>query len=137
MRRLTPLVLLLLACVVLAACGGSGGGSSNDGVAKVDASTLPNAGGKVVPGNTGRLATIVMSGNTFQAPLTVVRPGTKILFVNEDGVEHQVKSTSGEQISSPRIGKGEGWSFTPTKTGAIDYVCTIHPNMKGRIQIEG
>jgi len=137
MRRLPPLVLLLLACAALAACGG-GSGSSDDGVVKVDASTLANVDGKVIPSNTGRLATIVMSDNSFQAPLTVVRPGTRILFVNEDGVEHQVKSTSGEQISSPRIGKGEGWSFTPTgKSGAIDYVCTIHPNMKCRIQIGG
>jgi plastocyanin len=64
-----------------------------------------------------------------------VHVGQRITWVNEDAVQHDVQSTSGERIASPLFGKGKSFSFTPTQAGTIAYVCSVHPGMDGTIVV--
>ncbi len=132
MRRTFSVLLLLALCATLVACGGGSKASEAGG----DNSVGTTDSSKAQPINTGKVATIVMQNISFVAPLTIVKLGTKITWVNKDSVQHDVKSTDGEKIDSPLFGKDHTFTFTPTKVGAIDYVCSVHPGMKGRIQIE-
>jgi plastocyanin len=129
MRRTFFIVAVLALCAALAACGGGSDDEGSDALGKTDSS-------KASITNDGKNATILMSGSSFQPPLMIVILGTKITWVNKDDVQHDVESTAGEKIDSPLFGKDQTFSFTPTKVGAIEYVCTVHPGMKARIQIE-
>jgi plastocyanin len=37
---------------------------------------------------------------------------------------------------TPAIAPSASWSFTPTKAGRFDYVCTFHPTMKATVVVE-
>ncbi|MFQ5886404.1 MAG: plastocyanin/azurin family copper-binding protein, partial [Anaerolineae bacterium] len=37
---------------------------------------------------------------------------------------------------SPRLNKGDSWSYTFDVAGTFDYICGLHPSMKGQIIIE-
>ncbi len=131
MRRTFLTLLLIAACVPVAACGGDsddGGGGSGG--------TVGTTSEKATPTNTGTEATIVMQDISFAPPLMIVKVGTKITWVNNDTVQHDVESTSGPKFHSPLFGKGGTFTITAKKAGAIEYVCTVHPGMKARIQIE-
>ena len=38
-------------------------------------------------------------------------------------------------FKSDNFGKGATFSFTPTKAGTINYVCTIHPGMTATLTV--
>jgi plastocyanin len=129
MRRTLLSLLAIALSATFAACGDDSSDSGNGAIGRTDSS-------KAQITNTGKTATILMSDTTFQPPLMIVLLGTRITWVNKDGVQHDVASTSGEKIDSPLFGKDGTFTFTPKSVGAIDYVCTVHPGMKARIQVE-
>ena len=124
MRRATPILSLLLIAGLLALTGCGGGGSKSTSTS-APAST-PAAGG-------GGPVAVSMKNIAFAPASVTVKVGQKITWTNDDSVEHNVTSTSGEKIASPNLGQGGTFSFTPTKAGTIDYVCTIHPGMTGKV----
>lgn len=69
------------------------------------------------------------------AALTVER-GTKVTWTNYDTAPHTVTSVSGTLLDSPRLAKGESFSFIFNSAGAFDYYCTIHPNMKASVIVK-
>lgn len=124
MRRTLLLVLLIATCALaLAACG-----DSDDGGATTPATT----GGESSSGT----VEVAMENIAYNPETVTVKVGQKITWTNEDGVQHDVESTSGEQIDSELFGEGGTFSFTPTKAGTIEYVCTVHPGMDGTIVVE-
>ena len=69
---------------------------------------------------------IKMQNIAFDPKAVTVKVGQKVTWTNDDSVDHNVTSQSGETIKSDNFGKGGTFSFTPTKAGTINYVCT-HP----------
>jgi plastocyanin len=132
MRRATPILSLLLTVGLLALAGCGGGGSGSSSTTSAPASTTSGSGS--TPSAAGPVA-VAMKDIAFAPASVTVKVGQKITWTNDDAVEHNVTSQSGEKISSPNFGKGATFSFTPTKAGTIDYVCTIHPGMNGKIVV--
>ncbi len=60
-----------------------------------------------------------------------VKVGTTVIWTNKDSVSHTI--TSGEDFDSGNLKKGETFSYTFNKPGTFNYICTIHPYMKGKI----
>lgn len=127
MRRSLLLLLLLVTCsLTFAACGGDDDGGTGT-TATTQTSEAPAGGSGAVE---------VKMENIAYSPETVtVKVGQEITWVNEDGVQHDVESTSGEKIDSELFGEGGTFSFTPTQAGTIEYVCTVHPGMDGKIVV--
>lgn len=129
MRRILP---ALCAVVVLAAagCGSSNSSSTSSGSSSGSASTgaASSSGGAVA---------IKMQNIAFDPKAVTVKVGQKVTWTNEDSVDHNVTSQSGESIKSDNFGKGGTFSFTPTKAGKISYVCTIHPGMTATLTVTG
>ena len=91
-------------------------------------------------GSTGKAtgATTVTIKNFAFTPTPVrVGVGTKITFVNEDSVDHDVTATSGASFKSSLFGKGGHFVVTADKAGTINYRCTVHPYMKAQIVVTG
>ena len=63
-----------------------------------------------------------------------VKPGTTVVWINQDGDAHTVTSSLGpERFASPGLGPGDRFTFTFRKAGTYRYVCSIHPFMHGTI----
>ena len=116
------LAAVLLLVVLAAGCGekeGEGSGSTGDpGIA---------SGGKVVP--------VAMKDILFVPEKVTARVGQSVRWTNEDDVEHTVKASKGADFESKTLSKGDTYAAKLTKTGTIDYVCTIHPSQRGTITV--
>jgi len=66
-------------------------------------------------------------------PQTItVQPGTTVVWRNLDAAAHQI---SGSDFDSGRILSGEYWAAQFQRPGKFDYVCVIHPTMRGQIVV--
>ena len=64
-----------------------------------------------------------------------VHQGDAVTWVNKDPFPHTVTAhgsfdSHGIAANAPR---GDSWR---RKTGVYDYICTLHPNMKGTLKVE-
>jgi nitrite reductase (NO-forming) len=103
----------------------------------------PDVDAPVVVGNDTKEATVRIIGNSYYPKVLQVTPGTTVTWVNEDvfsylagevsGVHNAVATNGPERFATPLLAHAESYSFTFTKEGEYDYICTPHPYMKGRI----
>jgi plastocyanin len=131
--NMTRILLALCAVVALAAagCGSSNSGSTSSATSS-SASTSTAAASSSAGG-----VTVKMQNIAFDPKAVTVKVGQKVTWTNEDTVDHNVTSQSGETIKSDNFGKGGTFSFTPKKAGTIKYVCTIHPGMTATLTVSG
>jgi plastocyanin len=61
------------------------------------------------------------------------KAGEKVTWENTGEQIHNVK---GRGFFSRAIDAGESYSFTFREKGSYDYVCTLHPQMKGTVVVE-
>ena len=114
MRRLAvPVVLAALAIPFVAACGGDGD----------DASAAA-----ATPG------TVVVENLKFGPKTITVDVGETVTWKFDDGrIPHDVK---GDGWKSPTQSKGT-WTHTFPRAGSYEYHCTLHPYMKGTVEVRG
>jgi plastocyanin len=75
-----------------------------------------------------------MDGVAYQPATITVKRGATVSFVNKDPYPHTV--TSAGNFDSKEIAAGKTWKYTAKKAGRFDYICTLHPNMKGTLVVE-
>jgi len=63
-----------------------------------------------------------------------VHQGDTVTWVNKDPFPHTV--TAKGSFDSHDIAAGASWRFVARKAGVYDYICTLHPNMKGTLKVE-
>src|ERR1700753_3092593 len=69
------------------------------------------------------------------APLTLtVKAGTTVTWTNRDEEPHTVVASDGS-FRSPGMGTGATYSRTFPIAGKFDYVCSIHPMMRGTVVV--
>lgn len=109
-----PAVLAVLVALVLAlatACGGSSDGAT------AAAST---------PG------TVVVKNLRYSPKTITVDTGDTVTWQFDDGgIPHDVK---GDGFKSPTQTKGT-WAHTFTSAGTYTYRCSLHPYMKGTVEV--
>jgi plastocyanin len=104
----------------LAGCGGSsGGGSSGSSASKPGAAKDQ----------------VTMQNLQFSPATLKVKVGQAVTWRNDEGVDHNVTAQKGASFHSDAFGQGKTYSFTPKKPGTIDYVCTLHPGMDGKLVV--
>jgi plastocyanin len=73
-------------------------------------------------------------------PTIFVAPGTKVTFVNDDTINHEIHSdgTLGVKHEGGPLTANAGNAYTQTFNGAgtFNFRCHIHPNMKGQIVVK-
>jgi len=126
MRRVfTLLAMLAVVALAIAGCGGGDGSSSTP------AATATTSGGS---GGGGAVA-VTMKDIAFSPQSVQAKVGQKIDWTNDESVAHNVTATSGASFRSSDFSQGGTFSYTPTRAGTIDYVCTLHPGMDGTIVV--
>lgn len=80
--------------------------------------------------------TIAIENLSFSPAVTRVAPGTTVTWRNADSVPHTVTSTTGE-FDSGIFDPGSSFQFTFQEPGVFDFVCQLHPRMRGAIEVGG
>jgi amicyanin len=71
------------------------------------------------------------------APATLTVPvGSTVTWTNHDEEPHTVVANDGS-FRSPGLDGKATFSFTFTKAGTYDYICSIHPFMHGTVVVTG
>lgn len=63
-----------------------------------------------------------------------VKKGDKVVFVNHDLVTHDITEESKKEWSSSPLVTDQTWILVVTES--VNYFCSIHPVMKGKIVVE-
>ena len=71
----------------------------------------------------------------FAPQRVVVKPGTTVIWINDDDIPHTVAS-SAKLFKSNALDTKDKFSFTFTTAGAYEYFCSLHPHMTGTIVVE-
>jgi len=83
----------------------------------------------------GPVATVSMDHNTFIPGEITVVPGTTVTWVNKEAMPHTVVDMN-KGFRSKTLAKDASFSFTFATAGDYDYLCSIHPNMKGKVMVK-
>jgi plastocyanin len=78
--------------------------------------------------------TVVIEGMRFSPQTLRVHRGDRITWINKDMFPHTVTATDGTFDSHP-LAAGASWTYVARKAGEYDYVCTLHVDMKGKLQV--
>ena len=77
--------------------------------------------------------TIIIKDFSFNPGTLTIKKGTKVTWTNEDSAPHKIKS---DTFNSSNLNQGDKFEFVLSDTGNFDYICSIHPSMKGKIVVE-
>jgi plastocyanin len=83
----------------------------------------------------GTSHTVIIEGVQFSPSELIVHPGERIVWVNKDPFPHTATAAD-KEFDSGSIAADASWSYTVTKKGEIEYSCTFHPTMKGKIKVQ-
>jgi plastocyanin len=78
---------------------------------------------------------VVIDGMAFTPKLVAARPGDTVTWVNKDMFAHNVTAAAAG-IKSGELQPGQRWRHTVRQGESFDYLCTLHPVMTGKVQVE-
>jgi plastocyanin len=79
--------------------------------------------------------TVIIENLMFTPSSLTVQNGTKVIWMNNDGVSHTIVEDN-DLFSSGTLTDGQNFTFTFTTPGTYHYFCSIHPNMRGKIIVQ-
>lgn len=80
-----------------------------------------------------KTTTITIKEFKFNPNALTISAGTTVKWVNEDVAPHTIKS---EFFNSATLKTSDSFEFAFENKGSYDYICGIHPSMKGKIIVE-
>jgi len=78
--------------------------------------------------------TVTIDGVKFEPATITVARGDTVAWVNKDPFPHT--ATAPKVFDSREIAPGKSWKWTASKPGVYEYVCTLHPTMKGTVTVK-
>lgn|SRR5690606_11594106 len=81
----------------------------------------------------GERHVVEMRNFAFEPAVLEASVGDTVEFVNRDIVPHT--ATAEGAWDSGSIAAGAQWSTVLEAAGTVEYVCTLHPSMRGRIEV--
>ena len=75
---------------------------------------------------------VAIQGMKFRPANITVAAGDTITFTNNDSAPHTATAGDGS-FDTGRLGKGESARVTIRDAGSTDYICRLHPMMKGKV----
>lgn len=108
----------------------------NTSTATVNASVTP-VNSSLAPIGTpqsasGKIVDITIQGFAFNPATVEISQGDTVRWTNMDSATHIVK---GDTFESGSLAKGDTYEFVFTEPGIYNYICSIHPSMKGTVTV--
>ena len=85
--------------------------------------------------SSGNVVNVAIKGFKFVPADVTVKVGDTVVLTNEDTAPHTVES-SDAVLKSDELSKGDTFQHTFKKAGKHDYICGIHPSMKGSVTVQ-
>ena len=79
---------------------------------------------------------VVIDGMAFTPKVVSVRPGDTVTWVNKDMFAHNV-TASAQGVASGELQPGQRWRYKVAPGEGFGYLCTLHPVMTGRVEVQG
>lgn len=79
--------------------------------------------------------TVVMSDFAFAPQSITIQVGSTVTWRN-DGPSAHTATADDTSFSTGILKKGESRTATFNQVGSIDYICTLHPQMTGTVEVE-
>lgn len=80
-------------------------------------------------------SSVAIKDMAFSPANISVKKGTKVTWTNDDSVGHSVISENDGGPHSSVLSKGQSYSFTFDAAGTFNYICGVHPSMKGKVTV--
>ena len=100
---------------------------------------LPEKGSPDSQGNinaaSGKLVAVDIENFKFVPSAANIKVGDTVVWTNKDSAAHTVESSDGT-LKSDELSEGDTYRFTFAKPGAYNYICGIHPSMKGSVTVQ-
>jgi amicyanin len=126
------LLLPVAACAALLVTGCGGNDESNTAATtttKQEAAGAPK-----------RSVAVSMKDIQFQPAAVTVAKGGTVTWTNDDSVPHDVTKEGGPgtdfRSGTGNLQQGDTYKQTFTQAGTVDYVCTVHPGMAGKVVVK-
>jgi plastocyanin len=78
--------------------------------------------------------TVTIDGTRYAPETLKVTRGATVTWINKDPFPHTV--TVAKAFDSKEIGANRSWKHVFKAPGRYDYICTLHPGMKGTLVVE-
>jgi LPXTG-motif cell wall-anchored protein len=75
---------------------------------------------------------VTIQNFAFSPASISVSVGDTVTWTNRDDAPHNAVGTG---VKTPTLDKGQSGSATFSKAGSFSYICTIHPSMKGTVEV--
>ena len=79
---------------------------------------------------------ITIDNFTFNPATITIEPGTTVHWVNRDDIPHMVVAKS-LAFKSQALDTDDSFSRQFHEVGVIDYFCSLHPHMTGKVIVRG
>jgi len=123
---LASVTLVLLAALALIAAAGF--------------PSLASAGRSANPGSAPqKMVTVTIRAFKFEPATVTVNVGDTVEWKNDDIVPHTATADGEAQkpvFDSGAIRTGATWRYLARNKGTYNYICTLHPNMKGELIVQ-
>ncbi|OBA61746.1 amidase [Mycobacterium sp. 1100029.7] len=77
---------------------------------------------------------VTIDGFAFAPATLTIKAGSTVTWTNRDEEPHTVAASDGS-FHSPGMGTGAVFTHTFPSAGTFDYVCSIHPMMRGTVVV--
>ena len=78
---------------------------------------------------------VTIAGFKFSPDAVNAAPNAAIKWTNDDGAPHQVVIAA-KNLKTPVLNKGQSAELKIDAAGSYDYICGIHPSMKGKVVVK-
>lgn len=126
--------LVTCAFLALAMLGGCGGGSSGQPSAAPTSSVLLGPNDTVFCGVFDHGTPVQIKDNAFNPSEVTIAVNGQVDWKNEDSTNHVIKFDNGTTCGTVMAGQTKRVRFSAA--GLYPYHCTIHPDMKGTVNIQ-
>ncbi len=141
---LAPVAVLLALSLAIAGCGGGDDGSTTTETETTSAAeetapgseTTSEAGGNAPApsGEAVRSEKVEIVEFTYDPDPVTIQEGGKVIWLNQDQAPHTATADDGS-FDTGTLEQGKLKSETFKEPGTFTYHCTIHPEMKGTIEV--
>jgi plastocyanin len=131
---LTPVLVAM--AFGLSACGGGDDGDTSTVTEPAESST-EESNQTNVPAPSGeapRAAKVEIADFAYDPDPVTVQAGGKVIWLNQDSAPHTATAEDGS-FDTGTLEEGKLKSETFKRAGTYDYICQIHPDMHGVVEV--
>jgi len=133
------LAALLAATFALVACGGGeGDGDATVTETATESTSEPSDGGNAPApsGDAVRSAKVEIENFAYNPDPVTIEEGGKVIWINRDSAPHTATAEDGS-FDTGTLEEGKLKSESFKEPGTYAYICSIHPQMHGTVEVVG